>query len=104
MITIEPNKWDSDDAKILKDFFASTTGALALQHTLYAMPAFSDASPHATLVSSCLREGFQRAVQALLDLQTIRPPQAEPESNYPDLDDNTKWQDDEPPAEENPQS
>jgi len=98
MITIEPNKWDSDDAKILKDFFASTTGALALQHTLYAMPAFSDASPHATLVSSCLREGFQRAVQALLDLQTIRPPQAEPESNYPDLEDDSKWNDGVQPA------
>lgn len=104
MITIEPNKWDSDDAKILKDFLASTTGAIALQHVLYAMPAFSDANPHATLVSSCLREGYQRAVQALLDLQTIRPPQAEPESNYPDLDDNTKWQDDEPPTDEQSQS
>jgi hypothetical protein len=95
MISTEPNKWDSDDAKILKDFLASSTGAIALQHVLYALPAFSDASPHATLVSSCLREGYQRAVQSLLDLQTIRPPQAEPEPNYPDLDRDELWNDSE---------
>jgi hypothetical protein len=100
MISTEPSKWDSDDAKILKDFLASTTGAIALQHVLFAMPAFSDANPHATLVSSCLREGYQRAVQALLDLQTHQPPQAEPESNYPSLDDDSKWNDGVQPAEE----
>src|SRR6185369_1724199 len=91
MISTEPSKWDSDDAKILKDFLASTTGAIALQHVLFAMPAFSDANPHATLVSSCLREGYQRAVQALLDLQTHQPPQAEPESNYPDIERDELW-------------
>ena len=109
MTSIDPGKWDSDDAKILKDFLATTTGALALQHVLYAQPAFSDADPHKTMVSSCIREGYQRAIQALLDLQSHQPPQAEPVNNYPDLDDESKWtetepdSETEPPATENPQ-
>jgi hypothetical protein len=38
-----------------------------------------------------LRVGYQRAVQAFLDLQTHQPPQPEPENRYPDLDNNQQW-------------
>jgi len=87
----EPVAWDSTNAKLLKDFIATPTGSAALAATLYALPPFNDSTPHSTMVSTLLREGYQRAVQALLDLQTHQPPQPEPENRYPDLDNNQQW-------------
>lgn len=87
----EPVAWDSTNAKIFKDFIATPTGSAALAATLYQLPPFNDATPHTTLVSTLLREGYQRAVQALLDLQAHQPPQPEPENRYPDLDNDQQW-------------
>jgi|KBSSwiStaDraftv2_1062776.scaffolds.fasta_scaffold17690_6 hypothetical protein len=91
MNTNEPVVWDSLNAKLLKDFIATPTGASALAATLYQLPPFNDATPHTLMVSTLLREGYQRAVQALLDLQTFQPPQPEPEERYQDLDKNELW-------------
>jgi hypothetical protein len=87
----EPIAWDSTNAKILKDFIASTTGSAALASTLYQLPPFDPSTPHTLLVSTLLREGYQRAVQTFLDLQTHQPPQPEAEVRYPSLDDNENW-------------
>lgn len=87
----EPVAWDSTNAKLLKDFLATPTGMAALQATLYQLPSFDGSTPHATLVSTLLREGYQRAVQALCDLQTHQPQQPEPEERYQDLDNDALW-------------
>lgn len=87
----EPVVWDSTNAKLLKDFLTSPTGGAALAATLYQLPPFNAETPHSTLVSTLLREGYQRAIQALLDLQTHQPEQPAPEERYQDLDKNELW-------------
>jgi hypothetical protein len=102
MQTEQPGTWESDDSKRLKDFLSSTTGERALAAVLFELPRFVNGpNPHDTLVAACVREGYQRAIQALVNLTVFQPEQPDnpPSVNYPELDREDLWKSVEPPVE-----
>lgn len=89
--------WDSDDAHALKDFLASETGLRALAWLKYWAPELLDGSHmNKTLVASGQVKGYTAAVENLHSLCRENPI---PEDSslqspeYPSLDDDTKWSD-----------
>lgn len=90
---IKPD-WTSDDAIALRTFLQSDTGQRALYHLSENAPALLDGSDvNKTLVASGCVKGFSEAVNALISL-TVETPNSIPEkSAYPDLDNDSEWQD-----------
>lgn len=95
-----PPEWLADNAIVLKEFLASPTGQKLQQVIAYHCPAYLDGSDvNKTLVASGKRAGYEEALVFLQALTTWRPEQPEiPDTNYPDLDDDAKWDDAKPAA------
>lgn len=87
-------EWDSNDAKALKDFFASDIGRKVLTFLSDAMPLLLDGGDvNKTLVRSGEVKGFSLAVDTLLSLTTHKPSPLPKTQTYPDLDDDSAWED-----------
>lgn len=87
-------QWDSADAQRLSDFLVSATGQKALSHLAISSPPFDTGeNPNVALVSAGRREGYELAVNTLIELTVHQPePDLPPEKNsYPDLDDDKQW-------------
>lgn len=95
MIIIPPTKpveWDSSNAQLLREFLESPTGQRALQHLSFSLPEPYDGPNGTQMISAAKKlEGYQEAVTHLVNLTKEQPPQAVPVEQYPDLDDDSKW-------------
>lgn len=91
----EPPEWTSDDALTLKAFLESSTGHKLAQTLAFIAPTLLDGEhKNKTLVASGVVKGYTEAIENLFSLQNSRPKETEPQSeNYPSLDDDTKWKD-----------
>lgn len=89
-------KWDGEDAVVLRNFLESDTGLRALAWLKYWAPVLLDGSHvNKTLVASGEVKGYNNAVEFLRSLTTDNPVPEEPKvsEEYPDLDDDKKWTD-----------
>lgn len=91
----EPPDWNSDHAKLLRDFLESEAGQLALAWVSHNAPTLLDGSDvHKTLVASGEVKGYGRALAELVSLTYEKPKvEQEPTPNFPDLDDDAQWVD-----------
>src|SRR5690349_6384918 len=89
------NDWTSVDAKALRDFLATDTGRRALMYVADVRPPLMDGSDvNKTLVRNGEVKGFDIAITTLVELTTRRPDPTESRPElYPNLDDDSKWQD-----------
>jgi len=97
-------EWTSVEAKTLRDFLQSDVGKKLLTLCASQAPSLLDGSDvHKTLVSSGERKGFDTLLDFILGLVVEPPAKDAPISNeYPDLNDDSKWEDNGPtPANEN---
>lgn len=87
-------EWSSDDAAALKLFLESDLGARAMAHVLVDQPSLLDGSDvNKTLVASGQVQGFVLAVESLFRLTYEQPTPTEAHTDYPNLDDDSKWKD-----------
>jgi len=91
--TRQVKEWTSDDAKSLRDLLESSTFNKAMAHVLDQTPKLLDGGDvNKTLVATGKVDGYNEALQNLFRLTHEQPPAvAEPE-NYPNLDDDSKWE------------
>lgn len=94
-------EWSSDDAAQLKLFLESNVGQRALAHVLDEKPSLLDGSDvNKTLVASGNVRGFVLAIESLFRLTYEQPTQdKQADTDYPDLDDESKWKDGQPASE-----
>ncbi len=94
-------EWTSVEAKHLRDFLQSETGQKLLALCDIQTPALLDGTDvNKTLVSSGERKGFESLMEYILGLIIAQPASAPPVSQeYPDLNDDTKWEDNGPTPE-----
>lgn len=89
--------WDSDDARNLRLFLESDTGVRTLAWLKYWVPELLDGShKNKTLVASGQVKGYLGAIENLHSLYIENPiPDngTAQSSEYPSLDDDTKWSD-----------
>ena len=86
-------EWNKDSAELLRQFLDTGAGQLFITHLSAARPALLPDSAdinHTATRASTVR-GFELAVNAVLSLSV--PPVAEKTEveNYPNLDDDSKW-------------
>jgi hypothetical protein len=90
--------WDSDDAAVLRRFLESDTGRRAKAWLKYWRPELLDGSHQIkTLVRSGQVKGYDDAVENLLSLIVDNPVPddgAIQTPEYPSLDDDSKWTED----------
>jgi len=96
-MTFLPTKeidWTSSDALRLREFLESSTGQRAVAHVVDDAPTLLDGSDvNKTLVASGEVKGFNKALTALFRLTVEKPePAAKPKDNYPDVDDDSAWE------------
>lgn len=95
-MNVPPNKeseWTSDDAIALRTFLESVSGQRFLFHVAENCPELlGGGESNSVLIRSGEVKGYSSSLKNILSL-TIEPPQtAIPvSSNYPDLDDDSKW-------------
>jgi len=89
----QPPDWDSVHAENLRIFLRSDSGQLAMEWVSYFAPELLDGSDvNKTLVASGEVKGYTRAIGNLLSLTREAPqPASTPTDEFPDLDDNEKW-------------
>lgn len=97
-------EWSSDDAAVLRDFIASSTGQKLLVLLASMSPSLLDGSDvNKTLVASGEVKGYTLAISNIHDLRTTRPEEASGQSdNYPSLDDDSKWDSSSPTQPQTP--
>jgi len=105
MQIVQTNKlpeWSSDDANTLRDFMTSTVGSRALAHVLSEKPALLDGGDvNKTLVRNGEVKGFELATESLFKLTYEQPTAERPaDSQYPDLDNEKAWEQQQPTAVE----
>ena len=87
-------EWSSDDAAALKLFLESDLGSRAMAHVLVEQPSLLDGSDvNKTLVASGQVQGFVLAIESLFRLTYEQPEPIEAPTDYPNLDDDSKWTD-----------
>lgn len=88
-------KWDSADAAALRQLLQSELFQRALVLVAqFDSPALLDGSDvNKTLVASGRAQGFSDALSALFRLTIEQPPETVLPEAYPNLDDDSKWQD-----------
>lgn len=99
---INPPEWDSDDATILKEFLSTKTGSRLQEIVAFNCPPFEDGSDvNKTLVAAGKREGYEESFCFWRSLVTFQPEQPEQrfQETYPNLDDESKWDDDNKPQD-----
>lgn len=90
--SLEPKKWTSVEAKLLRDFLDSDAGKLALDWVIFQAPELLDGSDRGkTLVASGEVKGYQGALTNLYSLTVEQPAEAKVPENYPDLDSDSAW-------------
>ena len=90
--------WDSSDAKVLRDFFEAPVGQKILQFLSGRIPELlCGEDVNKTLVRSGEVKGAQDIFNSLVSLIVEPPAELEPEKktteNYPDLADESAWED-----------
>ena len=86
--------WNSDDARVLRLFLESDTGLRTLGWLKYWAPSLLDGSHvNKTLVASGKVAGYSEAVENIFSLTRENPIPDEQvtTTEYPDLNDNSKW-------------
>jgi hypothetical protein len=92
MILSEPKDWTSDNRKQLQVFLESDTGQLALAWLASRAPELLDGTcVNRTLVASGCVKGYNKALTELVSLTREQPTEVLPPLEYPDLDDDSKW-------------
>ncbi len=87
-------EWDSQDAQILRIFLESDAGKKALSIVSDLCPPLLDGGDvNKTLVRSGEVKGWGSALTSLVELVNRKPESQLPPTNYPDLDDDSKWGD-----------
>lgn len=90
-------EWTPDDARILRLFLESDTGLRAMEWMAYWAPELLDGThKNKTLVASGQVKGYNEVLSNLRSLVRENPVPEDPaqkSSEYPDLDDNSKWTD-----------
>lgn len=92
---IEPKQWDSLNAGELLGFLNSNTGKLLFEWLAFYSPELLDGSDvNKTLVASGEVKGFNKAISTIFSLTKEQPTEAQSprQETYPDLDDESKWQ------------
>lgn len=95
-MNVPPNKepdWTSDDAIALRTFLESVSGQRFLFHLAEDCPELlGSGDTNSVLIRSGEVKGYSKGLKNVLSL-TIEPPQSviPVSSNYPDLDDESKW-------------
>lgn len=87
--------WSSDDAIALRTFLESVSGQRFLSHVAENCPELlGGGESNSVLIRSGEVKGYSNSLKNILSL-TIEPPQSviPVSSNYPDLDDESKWSD-----------
>lgn len=90
-----PQEWSSADAIALRTFLESVSGQRFLFHLAEDCPELlGSGDTNNVLIRSGEVKGYSKGLKNVLSL-TIEPPQsvAPVSSNYPDLDDESKWDD-----------
>lgn len=89
---IPPRKWTSVEAKLLRDFFTSDAGQLALEWAAYKAPELLNGSHQIkTLVASGEVKGYHQALSTLWNLTVEQPEEAKASEAYPSIDDESAW-------------
>lgn len=85
-------KWDSSDAKELRLFFESPVGSRMLDHLIYTKPASYDGPNGNQMIAAAKKiEGYEEALNNLVNLIKEQPLQPTEQETYPNLDDDSKW-------------
>jgi len=93
-------KWTSEEAKILRDFLTSEVGGKMLTLVELRTPVLLDGGDvNKSLVRSGEHKGYEDALTFLTSLVHTEPEQPVAEEAYPSLDDDSKWPDGKPPAD-----
>lgn len=86
--------WTDEDALKWQTFLGTQTGTRLLPKLVEAAPALLRGGPtNEILIRTGELGGFQEAVRALLLIASPTPLPPTPETHYPDLDDDDKWND-----------
>lgn len=97
MIIVPPNKtveWDSANAQSLREFLEGPTGQRMLQHLSASLPEPYDGPNGTQMIAAAKKiEGYQEAISTLVHLTKEQPQQAAPVEQYPDINDDSKWED-----------
>ncbi len=89
-----PKKWESVDAATLRSILESDVMQRALAIVADKAPDLLDGSDvNKTLVASGKVQGFNLFLHELFLLVVEQPEQPTAPTNYPDIDDDSKWQD-----------
>lgn len=92
-------KWHSDHAIKLRNFLESETGQLTLDILRFLKPAYSlNNDPYSIARSHGAQEGYENYPNNLWLLtrpEFLEPPESD-RTQYPDLNDDTKWNDSNP--------
>lgn len=89
-------RWDSSDAQELRLFLEGPIGARMVDHLIALTPGAYDGPNGNQIISSAKKiEGYNEALNNLVNLIKEQPVQPTENETYPDLDDDSKWA---PPA------
>ncbi len=92
-------EWTSVEAKGLRDFLFSDAGKKLLTLCISQAPSLLDgADVNKALVASGERKGFEFLLDYIVGLTIEPPPKPVESSEYPSLDDDSKWPDTEAPS------
>lgn len=86
--------WSAEDEQRWLAFLSSPTGSRLFPKAMERCPTLlADGKKTAILIRSGEVRGYANLVQVLLDLSHTAPPPPENQQTYPDLEDDTKWND-----------
>ncbi len=90
-----PLPWDSEDRRILAEFFKSDTGLRLLPKLAEQIPPLLDGGEtNAILIRNGVVKGVQLTMQEFLALARSEPKAPQPETAaYPPLTDDAQWND-----------
>lgn len=92
LLTGKQVKWDSSDAKELRLFFESPVGSRMLDHLIFLKPSPYEGPNGTQMIAAGKKiEGYEEALNNLVNLIKEQPPQPTEQETYPDLDDDSKW-------------
>lgn len=88
-----PPDWTGDDAKVLRTFLETDSAKKAFSIISDLCPPLLDgADVNKALTRAGEVKGWQAALVALVDLVSHKPETEDAPTNYPDPDDESKWQ------------
>ena len=93
-VTNQSLDWDSEDMVLWRQFLESRAGRRLIPRVADAVPALLDGGDiNKILIRTGEVRGYHQAIQALLALAVPPPAQQATQDAYPDLTDDSKWND-----------